>query len=57
MAEPDPRGPLVPRFPDGVPVLVCRPCRAVALHTARCPACGGPTIRATIYNEPSVDVA
>jgi hypothetical protein len=40
-----------PRFPEGTPVLICRPCRKVGLSTVRC-ECGAETVRAVIFNEP-----
>ena len=43
-----------PAWPDGLDVLVCRPCRRVGLKDVRC-ACGAPTVKALVYNTPPRD--
>lgn len=42
-----------PRWPNGMPVAVCRPCRLFHKPTAKhCVECKAPTVETLIYNQP-----
>jgi hypothetical protein len=46
-----------PMHPEGLEMLVCRPCRIIGSYEYRCGRCGQPATRAVILNTPPADIA